>query len=412
MRGEGGRTSRLARHVPAFLLCAVVVIYCAYHLLSSLWPKPVIEPAVPESYESTVMLDGYILRTEEVLVAPTAGESLPTCRDGEKVAAGQTVARVYASVNSDGYRELMDIRRRISILERAKTTYASLKNAPEIRALIERTVVEYNDAVRRNDLAAAQTLRDTILAASAQYRALTEGYQSYAANIAALEAQAGVLESGLGAVLSSVAAPAGGCYYSEVDGLESVFHASCVDTLSVESLRAMIATAPKAYTSADRVAGKLVTGYTWYVATITDSQTAEKLTAGASYPVRFPQSDRTLTMTLYRMVASAREDAVLLVFSSGIVTEDFDFTRVQRIEITLASGIGYAVPKEAVRSVDGMTGVYVLDRYVVRFRAISIIGESNDVYYCDPDFTGEGRLKLYDSVIVSGRNLYDGKVLS
>lgn len=408
---KGGRTSRLARHVPAFLLCAVVVIYCAYHLLSSLWPKPIIEPAMPQSYESTVMLDGYILRTEEVLVSPTVGESLPVCRDGEKVAAGQTVARVYASVDADSYRALTDIQRRISILERAKTTYASLKNAPEIRALIERTVVEYNDAVRRNDLAAAQTLRDTILAASAQYRALTEGYQSYATNIAALEAQAHVLESSLGAALSSVSAPAGGCYYREADGLESVFHASCVDTLSVESLRAMIATAPKTYTAADRVAGKLVTGYTWYVATVTDSQTAEKLTAGSSYPVRFPQSDRTLTMTLYRSVASTREDAVLLVFSSGVVTEDFDFTRAQRIEITLDSGVGYAVPKEAVRSVDGVTGVYVLDRYVVRFRAISVIGESNDVYYCDPDFVGEGRLKLYDSVIVSGRNLYDGKVL-
>ena len=211
---------RFTRHVPAFLLCAVVVVYCTYHLLSSLWPKPVLEPAMLEEYESTAVFDGYILRAEELLVAPTVGEALPTCRDGEKVAAGQTVARVYASVNEDSYRALTDIRRRISILERAKTTYASLKDAPQIRALIERTVVEYNDAVRRNDLAAAQALQDTILAASAQYRALTEGYQSYAADIAALEAQSAALEAGLGAVLSSVSAPAGGCYYAAVDGLE------------------------------------------------------------------------------------------------------------------------------------------------------------------------------------------------
>lgn len=412
MNREGGRTLRFTRHVPAFLLCAVVVVYCTYHLLSSLWPKPVLEPAMLEEYESTAVFDGYILRAEELLVAPTVGEALPICRDGEKVAAGQTVARVYASVNEDSYRALTDIRRRISILERAKTTYASLKDAPQIRALIERTVVEYNDAVRRNDLAAAQALQDTILAASAQYRALTEGYQSYAADIAALEAQSAALEAGLGAVLSSVSAPAGGCYYAAVDGLESVFHASCVDTLSVEGLRAMIDTEPEAYTAADRVAGKLVTEFTWYVATVTDSQTAESLVAGASYPVRFPVSDQTLSMTLYRTVASAREDAVLLVFSSNRMVEGFDFTRSQRIEVTLDSGVGYAVPKEAVRSLDGVAGVYVLDRYVVRFRAISIVGERNDVYYCDPSLTGEGCLQLYDSVIVGGKDLYDGKVLS
>jgi hypothetical protein len=68
------------------------------------------------------------------------------------------------------------------------------------------------------------------------------------------------------------------------------------------------------------------------------------------------------------------------------------------------------VPQKAVRNINGQTGVYVLDRYVVRFRRISILGEENGMYICDPTLEGEDCLKLYDSIIVEGRNLYDGKV--
>lgn len=410
MERNGERSVRLARHIPAFLLCVVVVVYCAYHLISALIPKPVIQPACLTDFAETVVLSGTIFRAETVLYAPTAGTVVPLKGDGEKIAVGQEVAKIYATLNEQAYDQLTEVRRRLSILERAKTTYTSLKNAPGVRALIEETVLQYNEAVARNDMAAAMALRDRILAARAQYQALVSGYSSYADVVAALSLEASALEAKLGTATASVIAPDGGCYYRYTDGYERICHAAAVESLTVSGFRTLQTSSAESY--GGLVAGKLVSDYTWYAVAETDSATAAAFTAGGTYTLRFLSADATVEMTLYRTVTSHTEDAVLLIFSCNRVSDALSETRTHRIEVTVSAGKGYAVPAEAVRSVDGRTGVYVLDRYVVRFREISIIGEQNGTYYCDPAFEGEGRLRLYDSVIVSGKDLYDGKVLN
>lgn len=410
MEKESGRALRWTRHIPALLLCAVVVIYCAYHLVMSLIPGPELLSAQLMTYTETVVLDGYLMMSEQVLVSPSVGEALAVRADGERVAVGGEVARVYKAVNGEAYDELTELRRRISILEHAATTYTSIKNAPQVLSLIEDNLMRYREAVRDNEMVKALSLRDTILAARAQYQALVSGYSSYEDTIRALKARATILESGLGTVVASVYADAGGYYYRSVDGYETVFSAASVDSLTVDAFRAMKQAEPASYAGDSRTAGKLITDHTWYVVVETDSATASAFTSGQTYGLRFLGVDQALDMKLHRTVTSSREDAVLLIFTSNRISPDFSYTRCQRVEITSCTGEGYAVPQKAVRNIDGVTGVYVLDRYVVRFRRISILGEENGMYICDPALTGADCLKLYDSIIVEGNDLYDGKI--
>ena len=195
-----------------------------------------------------------------------------------------------------------------------------------------------------------------------------------------------------------------------MDGYETVFSAASVDSLTVEAFRTMKQAEPASYVGDSRTAGKLITDHTWYAVVETDSATASAFTSGQTYGLRFLGADQTLDMKLHRTVSSSREDAVLLIFTSNRISPDFSYTRCQRVEITSSTGEGYAVPQKAVRNIDGVTGVYVLDRYVVRFRRISILGEENGMYICDPALEGADCLKLYDSIIVEGNDLYDGKI--
>ena len=410
MEKEGGRALRWTRHIPALLLCAVVVIYCVYHLVVSLIPGPELFSAQLMTYTETVVLDGYLIMSEQVLVSPSVGEVLAVRPDGERVAVGGEVARVYKAVHGEAYDELTELRRRISILERAATTYTSIKNAPQVLSLIEENLLRYREAVRDNEMVKALALRDAILAARAQYQALVSGYSSYEDTIRALKARATILESGLGTVVASVYADAGGYYYRSVDGYEAVFSAASVDSLTVDAFHAMKQAEPASYVGDSRTAGKLITDHTWYAVVETDSATASAFTSGQTYALRFLGVDQALDMKLHRTVTSSREDAVLLIFTSNRISPDFSYTRCQRVEITSSTGEGYAVPQKAVRSIDGVTGVYVLDRYVVRFRRISILSEENGMYICDPTLTGADCLKLYDSIIVEGSDLYDGKI--
>ena len=107
--------------------------------------------------------------------------------------------------------------------------------------------------------------------------------------------------------------------------------------------------------------------------------------------------------------------------------ENFDYTRMQPVEISAVEYTGFEVPIEAVRVVNGFEGVYILDEVTVEFRRINIIYEGDGYVICtgDPDdkipVTDETEVdvndELYpwieqnDIIVVSGTELYSGKVV-
>lgn len=95
--------------------------------------------------------------------------------------------------------------------------------------------------------------------------------------------------------------------------------------------------------------------------------------------------------------------------------EDFSYLRVQSMEITIRVRKGLRVPAEAVRVIDGETGVYILRGGIVEFRRVSVLFERDGDCIVDAALTaGDGEtpyLALYDEVITAGKDLYVGKVL-
>ena len=60
--------------------------------------------------------------------------------------------------------------------------------------------------------------------------------------------------------------------------------------------------------------------------------------------------------------------------------------------------------------VDSKKGVYVVSGMQAKFVEIEIV-YSNDNYMICKRNDADGSLKLYDRVVVKGRNLYDGKIV-
>lgn len=129
------------------------------------------------------------------------------------------------------------------------------------------------------------------------------------------------------------------------------------------------------------------------------------------------------------------------MFSSEIMPDGFDYTRMQPVSVNVKKYEGYKLPLSAVRLVDydGVTveGVYILYGNTVRFRRIETILSQDGYVLCAPQRTetedsvfqfpiiGETEteapetaayetipfLELYDRVIVSAKELYDGKII-
>ena len=72
---------------------------------------------------------------------------------------------------------------------------------------------------------------------------------------------------------------------------------------------------------------------------------------------------------------------------------------------------GIRVPSTALRVVDSVTGVYVVSGMEAKFVAIDIIHSTEDYSICAPNTSDSSKLRLYDEIIVKGKNLYDGKII-
>jgi hypothetical protein len=84
--------------------------------------------------------------------------------------------------------------------------------------------------------------------------------------------------------------------------------------------------------------------------------------------------------------------------------------RTQPTEVILSSCSGLRISSAAVRTVDGQKGVYILRGTQLKFVPIKLLYTGNGFIVCEMSEESDG-LRLYDDVVVGGKDLYDGKVV-
>ena len=73
---------------------------------------------------------------------------------------------------------------------------------------------------------------------------------------------------------------------------------------------------------------------------------------------------------------------------------------------------GLKVSRKALRVVDSVRGVYVVNGMQISFVPVNIVYSTDEYIICEKQTDNDNVLKLYDSVVVKGKNLYDGKIIS
>ena len=148
------------------------------------------------------------------------------------------------------------------------------------------------------------------------------------------------------------------------------------------------------------------------------------MVSGKKYTLAFPDSgDEEIDMSLYKVVSETDSATAVAVFRVNVLPSDFGYKRFHCAEIVLNSLEGISVPKKALRVVDGVEGVYILVGDVIRFRAVERIAEKDNYYVAKLKTNKElfeesvndevlvKSLSLYDNIIVSGKDLFDGKIV-
>lgn len=416
--------SRYVRQVVLYAVTAVIsvllVLYILYHLFGGYETKLETLAASYITMEDTLTVDAYIMRNETVLYSSNTGSINYLCSDGTRVKVGQNVAAVYdgGSIQS----RLMELDNEIAVLEKSNLgeTFV-IADTKTIDSQIDSMYKLILERLYHGKLSDALSKKEDLLVSLNKRQIVVKNVENYDERIASLKAERTELVNSISDISEYVSTSVSGYFYSTLDGYEATFNSSKISTMQMEDYDIMISSAPalSGYSSSDGYAvGKIDTDFEWYlVCELTKEQYRAIAGEKRTFSVVFPSSnDERIDLTLYRVVNPAEDERVLLILSCGYMPDGFNYLRRQSVEIVITSYNGYKVPVSAVRLVDGVQGVYVLDSSTVLFKRIVPLFEKDGYFVCEErdtkDETQDDRLSLHDFIITKGKNLSDGKMVS
>ena len=385
--------------------------------------------AYPYEVQMTTALSGYVVREETVLPDDTSGLLQLQRAEGERVSAGGVIAVAYADqATLDRQQEIQSLETQIEQLQYAADAALGAEVSLRLDTQILQDIIDYRTALAADRLDQAedcgQSLRSLVLKRDYTYSDTTD----FSAQVAELQSQLNQLRSQTGASTRRITAPQAGLYSAVVDGYETVLTPQALETLTPSQFSEL-----EPDTSVSSTVGKLILGNTWYYAAVMDQEEAQLLQESGSLQLRFAKGiGQDLDVSLTR-VSEPEDGQVVAVFRGNTYLSELTLLRRQSAEVIRETESGIRVPIEAVRLVEetvtgeagtettvSRTGVYCIVGLEARFKPVDVVYQNEEFALVRSSLEGadgmttaqeEIRLREGDEVIVTARDLYDGKII-
>ncbi len=414
---EKALKTKILRYVASIIVFVLLASYLCYHIFFSSTQNIITEIAKPITEEVTLSADGYIMRNETVLNSNIEHASVAYFfDDGTKIAKNSTVASLYSGENTENGNALINIDKQIDFLEKSNVdTIYKTSDTKTVDSKLSELFYGIRYSIEGGSITNVIDQSEDMLMFMNRRMIITGELSSFSPKIESLKSEREKYQASLGNSSSSVVSSISGYFYADCDGYEDYFSADIARSMSYDEFVSLTKLSPK---DTSMTVGKMAYDYTWYLVCPTDKTELKDFAAGELYDIIFEANSNTkLSMKLARIVSDKKSDGSLLVFSSNNCPEGFHFSRMQPVKVVKSSVSGIKVPVGALRVIDGQTGVFILYGSRVRFRGFEILAQNENYYIAsipdpiedNPNYTP---LKVYDNLVVSGKELYDGKVVS
>lgn len=403
--------------VVILLLFAAVLAYLGFTVWQGLSEPYQLVATYSYQMDDGLALDGVVVRREAVIEGRSdLSEVLP--QEGEKVAAGATVALVYSNASAmEDRREAKELRLQLEQLNYAMRRNDSMGDSNKLDSQLVTTLAELKTASSSGELGGLEEqgldLRSLVLKRTGD---LTTNAQSLAALQAAasgIEAQLKTLNTSSVQLTRHVTVNQSGIFSGLADGLEGQLTPDVLDELTVGRLDQLL---QSEITPSQTAIGKLITGSTWYFATSVDDASAQRLEEGERYTLAFSGDfDKEVSMRLERL-GSSEGGRRVAVFSSDRYLSQVTLARLSTATLVFERFTGVRVPDKALRVLtndDGSTtlGVYTLVGRQAEFKSVEIVREGEGFYLLRGTANNRKVLRPGDTIILSNQELYNGKVI-
>lgn len=403
------------------LLFLVVLIYFGVQGWKYLDDPLMTTLAYPYQVEMTMELSGWVVRSEELLPDEGGGLLRIQRSEGERVSRGGVVAAVYADQASlDRQAEIDSLTSRLEQLRYAQDLAQEAETTQKLDGQIEQSLLSYRRYLTAGRFYDADEEGSRLRALVTKRDYTGSGDGDLSARIQEAENQIAALRGQSSGSVRRITAPKAGLYSGEVDGYETVLTPDMLENLTPSALTGLTADA-----SAVSQAGKLILGDTWYYAAVVSAEEAAVLEEQSSLQLRFSKGvDRDLPVRL-ESVGPREQGRVVAVFRGDSYLRELTLLRQQRAQVVYGSSQGLRVPKEALRALrtesdrdtgertsEDATGIYCVVGLKARFKPVEIL-YTGDHYVLVRAASEDTSLRLRsgDEIIVSARDLFDGKII-
>lgn len=373
--------------------------------------------------EEGMDLSGYVVRREQVLADETSGLLRLQRSEGEKVGAGGTVALVYADQASlDRQREIDELSGRIEQLQFAQEASLGSEVSLKLDAQIMRSLLDYRAELAAGRLDNAEEheteLKSLVLKRDYTY----SDTEDLSGQIAELQSQLKELKAQAASSVRAVKAPVSGVYSAVVDGYETVLTPGLLVDMTPSQLNAL--QADETLTSQT---GKLILGDSWYYAVTMSADQAKALRdSSGTMTLRFAKGvEQDQTVTLYA-VGPEEQGRVVVTFRGEYNMAQVTLLRRQSAQLIWRTVAGIRVPNEALRAANTKVdqegnrttveslGVYCVVGMEARFKPVEVLYSGDGFVLVRSTAASDQeslRLRPGDEIIISAKDLYDGKVV-
>lgn len=419
------KQSTLTTKLMMSILVVGVLAYLTVYFIQGWDEETVTTPAYSASVNVGNEATGMVVREETVI--PGSGSFVDLVPgEGERVAAGQTVAMIYSdSSGLDTRQTIKTLAAEIEQLAYALSSGTDATDTAKLDLSVLQSITNLRALSASDDLS---TLEDSALNLRTMVfkRDYTYGDSGAASGISALiqekQAQLASLQASLSRVATTISAPVSGVFSGVADGYETLVTPTSIRSMTPSGLTELMrqSVAPPA-----GAVGKLITSSTWYFAAVLDEEDAKGLLLDQSYIITFSHDWFGDVEMNLDWLSDKENGKVIALFSSRTQLAATTLLREQTVDIVTKQLEGIRVPRRALRVITEevtdketgevtevqYTGVYTVVGTQAELQKVNVLYTDDNFYLVEPvDPDAARRLRAGDEVILNS-NVYDGKVV-
>ncbi len=375
--------------------------------------------AMVETVEDKMTTQGVLAFEEELFTSDSDGEALFVYPDGQRIVSKVKIATVYqGSIDEDTKEKLLIANNNI---KQSETRLSNKVNMPSDPAMAKKEISQISNSVAVEtdalDYSNVYQYKNDIIS-RIDYINLQSGKESLESkNIQQLKAEIAEIEHSINYAKKQYYNTQTGIFSTKIDGFENLIHHKNVQDITVADLDAILKTKPemKSGVAAEVPFCKVINNFKWYISGLFSVEELAELKSGSSVKIRIPGLSAVAVKGTVVSISEPENDRCAVVISSTEHIDGLFESRMMQFELIKQECSGFRIPREAITTIDGEEGVFVIRSGVAKFRPIQKVYEEKNFVLSENDAAAElgnsAGIVLYDLVILEPENVYEDKII-